>query len=69
MTSFWDEMNRVVARLPMTAETGILRQLVSELHTYEHEHGGHTLDTYLLSQRHFKFLFDVWRSKHPEDKI
>jgi len=61
VTALWDEMGRVVGRLPTTLETRLLRQLITDLHTYDHEHGGHTLDTYLLGQRHFAFLLDLWK--------
>jgi len=51
MTSYWDDWQQIISNLFEEEGTReiykmALEQLISRLHDYDHEHGGHVIDNY-----------------------
>lgn len=61
MTNYWDDWAQILYRwrkneIDIEMFDIAITNLIEELHSYEHEHGGHVLDIYLENK---KFLNEI----------
>ena len=54
MTAYWDWWGTQVEKIEHEAARVAFTELIAALHDYEHEHGGHVLDTYLIKKKYLE---------------
>jgi len=54
MTAYWDWWGTQAEKIQPEAARAAFIELTATLHDFDHEHGGHVLDTYLLKKKYLE---------------